>query len=51
MRERFYAISVKCKLKHPAVVATTEAARGETVRLNSAQIPCGRHIKTKTPRW
>jgi len=27
--ERFYAISVERKLKHPAVVAISEAARGE----------------------
>jgi LysR family transcriptional activator of nhaA len=29
IRERFYAISVERKLKHPAVVAITEAARAE----------------------
>jgi LysR family transcriptional activator of nhaA len=29
VRERFYAISVERKLKHPAVVALAEAARGE----------------------
>jgi LysR family transcriptional activator of nhaA len=29
VRERFYAISVERKLKHPAVVAISEAARGE----------------------
>jgi LysR family transcriptional activator of nhaA len=28
VRERFYAISVEKKIKHPAVVAMTEAARG-----------------------
>jgi LysR family transcriptional activator of nhaA len=27
VRERFYAISVERKLKHPAVVAISEAAR------------------------
>lgn len=29
IRERFYAISLERKLKHPAVVAITEAARGK----------------------
>lgn len=29
LRERFYAISVERKLKHPAVVAISEAARGK----------------------
>jgi LysR family transcriptional activator of nhaA len=29
IRERFYAISVERRLKHPAVVAITEAARTE----------------------
>jgi LysR family transcriptional activator of nhaA len=29
IRERFYAISVERKLKHPAVVAITQAARQE----------------------
>jgi LysR family transcriptional activator of nhaA len=27
LRERFYAISVEKKIKHPAVVAITQAAR------------------------
>ena len=30
VRERFYAISVERRLKHPAVVAISETARGET---------------------
>jgi LysR family transcriptional activator of nhaA len=29
VRERFYAISVERRLKHPAVVAITDAARHE----------------------
>jgi LysR family transcriptional regulator, transcriptional activator of nhaA len=29
IRERFYAISLERQLKHPAVVAITEAARGK----------------------
>jgi LysR family transcriptional activator of nhaA len=29
IRERFYAISLERKLKHPAVIAITEAARGK----------------------
>ena len=29
LRERFYAISVERRLKHPAVVALSEAARSE----------------------
>ena len=29
MRERFYAISVERRLKHPAVIAITESARRE----------------------
>ena len=32
VRERFYAISIERKLKHPAVVAVAEAARGEVFR-------------------
>lgn len=34
VKERFYAISVERKLKHPAVVAISEAARGEVFAAN-----------------
>ncbi|HEX2205965.1 MAG TPA: hypothetical protein VHG91_21800 [Longimicrobium sp.] len=34
VRERFYAISIERRLKHPAVVAISQAAREE---LSSAQ--------------
>jgi LysR family transcriptional activator of nhaA len=36
VRERFYAISVERRLKHPAVVAISETARGETFSRDSA---------------
>jgi len=29
VRERFYAVSVERRLKHPAVIAITESARRE----------------------
>jgi len=32
VRERYYAVSVERRLRHPAVVALAEAARAETFR-------------------
>ncbi len=34
IRERLYAISVEKRLKHPAVIAITQAARGEAVYMS-----------------
>ena len=38
-RERFYAISVERRIKHPAVAAITERARGGALRVNATAVP------------
>lgn len=43
LRERFYAISVERRLKHPAVIAISDAARGEL-------FACAEPLRPRTPR-
>ena len=40
VKERFYAISAERRLKHPAVVAISEVARGELVRVRPGATGC-----------